>query len=440
MANLIVESLYEKYGAMAPGVKTHKRKALVEHIDLSDKLGNIVRPGGMRDESKICDIVASHVAYEEMFREIGYDDDCSLIFYLNDADAMNIQSIVDDINDEFSAKDMPNYAQVCSYTNSPAIEVQELFRSINAYVENTPLTNDSLTEAINHENDEINEIIRRNLGKKPNRISKADMKALNDAGINVIDDVTMKGPNGRTIQRYGRTDTYGPMHTVGRRKTRWGNYPGRQIADWDISARAFNAGDPANQGVENFSKVDLKGYLDKPEREHPQRREDEIQKKLRPYSDEYKDLKSNERFSKNMSDTYAKEIRSEEDIDAEVNRLRDKLNRDNEFKIERKKDYDDAAEDARKGIEDIKAKANANRDARKTKTESLSLKEDIESAIPSFNDAFRKALKDVIWRDVTESEADKFVSGIVDATNLLLTDLLETITKLDERITELENK
>lgn len=176
MANLIVESLYEKYGATTPDVKTQKRKALVEHIDLSDKLGNIVRPGGMRDESKICDVVANHTAYEEMFREIGYDDDCSLIFYLDDADAMNIQSIVDDINDEFSAKDMPNYAQVCSYTNSPAIEVQELYRSINAYIEN-----ESLTEARNPENDELNKIIH-NWGET-GELTSQDLEMLNKHGI-----------------------------------------------------------------------------------------------------------------------------------------------------------------------------------------------------------------------------------------------------------------
>ena len=71
---------------------------------------------------------------------------------------------------------------------------------------------ESLTEAVNHENDEINALIRKYVGKK--NIPAKARKAIEDAGItidNKWDEISFEGPNGRRLGGSGRTYRTGPM-------------------------------------------------------------------------------------------------------------------------------------------------------------------------------------------------------------------------------------
>lgn len=215
---------------------------------------------------------------------------------------------------------------------------------------------ESLIEAVNHENDEINEIIRRTVGKK--NISKADAKALADAGITRDKYGDLVGKNGRRLAKHGRTEVYGPSHTVRTAKPRT-NQDGtrtagfqRKVPEWNFSKNP-SRWDVGSRGVENFDNVDLKNYLDKPRNDTPYNINQKIQKSLRPYSDEYKELKDQEEFEKRRLDWSKQELDShKKQVDY------------------RQADYDNAT----KELNDFKDSVKAKHDAKK-KNESLSLNE-----------------------------------------------------------------
>lgn len=276
-----------------------------------------------------------------------------------------------------------------------------------------------LTEARNPENDIINDLIKKaTYGKLGQNLAKA----LEPYGIRIDKErKILIGPNGRVLRmdlhkgipQPQRDDDWSGMfgstsekHYMGRTSTQdnfdYLNYL-TVNRDFEDKGRDFythykieNPGEDTE--IVNSPSIDKNtGKWDDAPGWKDHRSPES--KALRPYSDEYK-------------------ARA-----AEKQQAQDKVNA-------AKQELKQKNKDLKKFVADAKTRKN----------ESLSLNEDIASVIPSFNDAFRKALKDVIWHGMEESEADRLVNGIVDATNLLLTDLLETITELDERITELENK
>ncbi len=215
-----------------------------------------------------------------------------------------------------------------------------------------------LTEARNSENDEINALIRKNLGKK--NISKKDMQALTDAGITVYPDGDMRGPNGRLLQK-GLGRVYGPSQTVYKYNKHDSPFGPNRNGDrtttyWNLrkNGRGFSA-----RNADKFDEVDLKNYLDKPARSTEWEREQEINKSLRPYSDDYKRAKDNKDFHDRVAGEYSADVMSDEEIESKVQEYKDRLIRLRDSAKSNSAYNNKESQEYQQIIDDAKARAKA---------------------------------------------------------------------------------
>lgn len=240
---------------------------------------------------------------------------------------------------------------------------------------------ESLTEARNPENDEVNAIIKKHLGKK-SHISKKEQEILDKYGISRDEYGRFKGKNGEVLAK-SSTTVYGP-----RKASRYGTIR----RNWDLS-KGYN--NPNYQKTaDSFDNVDFANYLNKDHGDttsidrtiYDSRRKDrwrddyaftQAEKDaLKPYSDEYKALKDSADYEKNWLDYNKNEYSydSDEDIEKKVAEYKQKLLRDRDHNKQRmdsiQADYDKASKELNDFRDSIKAKQ-----AAKKKNESLSLNE-----------------------------------------------------------------
>lgn len=217
------------------------------------------------------------------------------------------------------------------------------------------LFNESLTEAENPENAEINSVIRRTVGKK--NISKKDAQALADAGIERDEYGDLIGKNGRRLVKSGTTVS-GPWktyHKYGKTDYRKG-YDGKTNR-WDL--RRNSADMVASKHADKWDKVDLKNYLDSEKPHNEWEAEQESNKKLRPYSDKYQEYKRRKDSASWGVDRANREIKSEEEIERMVQEYRDKLMQQRQRDLEWAADREGSKEYYDKQIKDIQAQAKA---------------------------------------------------------------------------------
>lgn len=217
---------------------------------------------------------------------------------------------------------------------------------------------EELTEARNPENDEINAIIRKNLGKK--NISKKDMQALEDAGIIVYSDGDMRGPNGRLLQK-DHGEVHGPSQTLYKYNKHnspfgRGRNGDRTTTYWNLRK---NSRGWASKNADKFDEVDLKNYFDKPVRSSEWEREQEINKSLRPYSDDYKDAKEHKDFHDSVTSEYSDGLLSDEEIEAQVQEYRDSLMRRRDYNKSTAEYNTKESQRFQQRIDDAKARAKA---------------------------------------------------------------------------------
>ena len=258
-----------------------------------------------------------------------------------------------------------------------------------------------LTEKVNWDNEEINALLRKYVGKK--NIPVKAQKAIEDAGIKINRDadgeIEFVGPNGKELSAYGRTYKKGPMkpqsHDTGyissykspeeqgreRHLKQLGNSINRNDF-WDMSKSGGQYNDPS---VKAWDKVDMKGYLtkEKPSMTHQERRDaleypgagdssyytwrdddynivsSQYAKNLRPYSDDYKRASDIRNSGQRMKDSYFKSngMRTDDEIEAEVEKFRQKLIKEREHAEKSVQIYNDQINDANAEIDAIKARA-----------------------------------------------------------------------------------
>jgi hypothetical protein len=126
------------------------------------------------------------------------------------------------------------------------------FNDYNDYLEEDKF-NESLTEARNPENAEVNAIIRKHLGKK-SKISKKEQAVLDKYGISRDEYGDFTGPNGKKLMANGRKSFSGPEAPVirGFRRDR-----GNQDFDWSSDSFYMDGNE------ESFDAVDYANYLTK---------------------------------------------------------------------------------------------------------------------------------------------------------------------------------
>lgn len=220
----------------------------------------------------------------------------------------------------------------------------------------------TLNEAENPDNAEINALIRKVVGKK--NISKKDAKALADAGIERDENGDLTGKNGRRLVKYG-TAIHGPSKTYLKRPRQRGeDVPAwrktgkdNTVTRWDL--RKNSSDYYGSMHADKWDKVDLKNYLDSEMPHNEWETEQEIDTKLRPYSDQYQELKDKRDTAARWAAREDEYINSEEDIEKLVQEYRDKLMKERKHRIAAKEEEEGSREFYDKRLNDLKAKAKA---------------------------------------------------------------------------------
>ena len=233
-----------------------------------------------------------------------------------------------------------------------------------------------LSEKINHENDEINALLRKYVGKK--NIPDKARKAIEDAGITVkkaSDDwggtISFIGPHGKVLDGQGRTWKSGPSTPQNKHTRRtYSKYGSESERGWDLALNNndYRKAERSADLRKSWDAVDLKGYLDS-DRE----RMSTVDRKklvdpsyslpadnyyngdvnLRPHSDPYRSLKDKEADAISTRDWrrgyYG--IKSDEDIEAEVQKFRDELIRKNDYNKKNNQEAEDKASAASAAVD-----------------------------------------------------------------------------------------
>ena len=249
--------------------------------------------------------------------------------------------------------------------------------------------NESLNEARNPENEEINALLRQYVAKK--NIPNKARKAIEAAGIKIDgegESIYFTGPNGKVLSGEKRTFRYGPK-APDTQHARAFKRQGEN-AGWDLGVKKDRWGyTTENPDAKSWEAADLKGYLDSDrpmkmdwndryEMNHPgeivtgstynpEDRTDQG-RSLQPYSGPYRQYKKKRDEAERDAKRHAsrdswigQDLLTDEEIEAEVDKLRQKLIRDREMaqNIINNENKDYAKADA--AMKDIAAKAKAKR-------------------------------------------------------------------------------
>lgn len=220
----------------------------------------------------------------------------------------------------------------------------------------------TLNEAENPDNAEINALIRKVVGRK--NISKKDAQALADAGIERDENGDLTGKNGRRLVKWG-TAIHGPSQTYLKRPRQRGeDVPAwrktgkdNTVTRWDL--RKNSSDYYGSKHADKWDKVDLKNYLDSEKPNNEWETEQEINNKLRPYSDKYQELRDRRASAEWDANWDNEKIKSEEEIERLVQEYRDKLMRERDYHTREKEREEGSREYYNKQIKDLQAKAKA---------------------------------------------------------------------------------
>jgi hypothetical protein len=227
--------------------------------------------------------------------------------------------------------------------------------------------NEELTEARNPENEEVNAIIAKYLGKK-SKISKKEQEVLDKYGISRNKYGDFVGPNGKELRSFGRKTVQGPEIPVSKYGSR-----GRQHWDWSANAD-FRSGKK-----DSFDAVDYANYLTKEtpgEGEYPATNDNYYNRKkssgrwdneypstpsedaaLRPYSDKYQELKANvedKKYDVENASGWRKPL-TDDELEAKVAEYRDQLLKDQKRYQDWANSDKQAYDAAKQELDDFKA-------------------------------------------------------------------------------------
>lgn len=213
----------------------------------------------------------------------------------------------------------------------------------------------TLNEAENPDNAEINALIRKVIGKK--NISKKDAQALADAGIERSEAGDLTGKNGRRLVKYGSA-IHGPGKTYYKYpKTDYRKGHDAKTTRWDL--RKNSADMAGRKHADKWDKVDLKNYLDSEKPDSEWETEQEMNKKLRPYSDKYQELKRQKANAEWDANWDSEKIKSEDEIEKLVQEYRDKLMKQRAYHMKELEREEGSKEFYDKQIKDLQAQAKA---------------------------------------------------------------------------------
>ena len=213
-----------------------------------------------------------------------------------------------------------------------------------------------LTEAVNPENEEVNAIIKKYLGKKgvPN---KKEQAVLDKYGIKKDEYGRFVGPKGATL--YGdRTSVMGPSKPGRTTRTRWGKYRSNSepFGWFDKSKTGGKYKNPKD--VDALDKIDYANYLTKVDPDEPRGKnkewsvDAENEYSMKPYSEPYKDAKKDAKYERRRQQTEIDDILADK---KEIERRQRSIERSKE---NAKKHAENAAK-AEQDRKDILAKARA---------------------------------------------------------------------------------
>lgn len=212
-----------------------------------------------------------------------------------------------------------------------------------------------LVEAENPDNADINALIRKVIGKK--NISKKDAQALADAGIERDEYGDLTGKNGRRLTKWGSA-IHGPGKTYYKYpKTDYRKGHDAKTTRWDL--RKNSADMAGRKHADKWDKVDLKNYLDSEKPDSEWETEQEMDKKLRPYSDKYQELKRQKANAEWDANWDSEKIKSEEEIEKLVQEYRDKLMKQRAYHMKELEKEEGSREYYDKQIKDLQAQAKA---------------------------------------------------------------------------------
>lgn len=233
-----------------------------------------------------------------------------------------------------------------------------------------------LSEKINHENDEINALLRKYVGKK--NIPDKARKAIEDAGITVkkaSDDwggtISFIGPHGKVLDGQGRTWRSGPSTPQSKWDRRsYSMNGGYTDTGWDMALNNndYRRADRSAALRKSWDAVDLKGYLDSdrermstvdrkklvdPSYSLPADKFYNGDVNLRPHSDPYRILRDRETDAVRSRDWERKyyNIKSDDEIEAEVQKFRDELIRKNDRNKKNNQEAEDEASAASAAVD-----------------------------------------------------------------------------------------
>lgn len=220
------------------------------------------------------------------------------------------------------------------------------------------LLDESLNEARNPENDEVNAILKNKIGKA--RLTKKEQEILDKYGITRDEDGDWIGPNGKRMYKGAEKTVYGP--------TAPGKY--HKSRTWELGNQK---GYPKNRRhKDSYDEVDFANYLTKEPTDfnysQPYRGKavdnkpyetPAMSKANRPYSDDYKAAKEYRDRNQKWADREAENIMSDDEIEKMVNDYREKLKKRQELDSKDMHKYQQSANENQKEIDDIIARAKA---------------------------------------------------------------------------------
>lgn len=228
-----------------------------------------------------------------------------------------------------------------------------------------------LTEAVNPENEEVNAIIKKYLGKKgvPN---KKEQAVLDKYGIKKDEYGGFVGPKGARIYA-DRTSVSGPSKPGRTTRSSWGDKYRSNSEPFGWFDKSKTGGKYKNpKDVDALDKIDYANYLTKVDPDEPRGKnkewsvDAENEYSMKPYSEPYKNAKKDAKYERRRQQSEIDDILADE---KEIERRQRSVERSKE---NAKKHAENAAK-AEQDRKDILAKA---REKHGKTNESMSLHED----------------------------------------------------------------
>ena len=320
---------------------------------------------------------------------------------------------------------------------------EEYYELEDAYYAECNFTDESLKEARNPENDEVNAVIRKWANSDRNRLSKKDQEILDKNGLSLEDDAWRKGAK-RIVGPVYNKDNRDRNMTKGYVK---GTHPDYDLKGY-LSKKPQSYGDTEvpigwwNSSYVKANKDDPYAAMNARHRKDARQKMSSNQfKSLQPYADEKKELRQNNGASK---DAYkrAKEVQA-----LAKDKIKDAGMKDNFKKAVRKyardmnyasrleNDAADYKKDANRALQQAKEKH-----AAKKKNESLSEVRNIENDVTNkknkLTESYHGSMADALFGWLDNDLEEGFGDIIINAINSVFRaskDKNRTFERLDDK-------